>query len=223
VKLTRTVALALVAAAVVALGGLATWFSHEDYRLYVVKTGSMTPTYDAGDVVVDRPASVGYQPRDVLTFDISGSGDLVTHRFTHLDKQGRIHTKGDNNKVADSWELRPEQVRGVVTSHVPNLGYVIVFLRQPAGVAGVMTATLAVFLLWGLCFPAQTTAAPAAASKRPRAPLWVPQQRLAPVSPWAMAPARVQPAVLRIPPPRPVSRVRHPLAARAREMARDTA
>ncbi|MCW2762948.1 MAG: hypothetical protein JWR85_3149 [Marmoricola sp.] len=35
-----------------------------------------------------------------------------------------------------------------------NLGHLIVFMRQPAGIAGVMTSTLSMLLLYGLCFPA---------------------------------------------------------------------
>jgi signal peptidase len=170
-RIARTIALLLVATAVLAVGGAATWFSHEGYRLYVVKTGSMSPTYDAGDVVIDKPASAGYRPGDVLTFQISAAGDLVTHRLTHLDKAGQVHTKGDNNKTADSWSLRPEQVRGVVDGHVANLGYLIVFMRQPAGIAGVMTSTLSMLLLYGLCFPAAARTPTGAESVRTKRPL----------------------------------------------------
>lgn len=166
--LKRTIAVSLVAVTVLVLGGALSWFSHEGLRLYVVKTGSMSPSYDAGDVVVDKPASVGYLAGDVLTFQISAAGDLVTHRFTHTDKQGKLRTKGDNNETADAWALRPDQVRGVVDSHVPNLGYLIVFMRQPAGIGGVMTSTLAVLLLWGICFPPPAAASTAPGSDRLR-------------------------------------------------------
>jgi signal peptidase I len=106
-----------------------------------------------GDVVIDKPVSTGYRPGDVVTVQISAAGDLVTHRLTHVDKAGKIHTKGDANKTADAWALRSEHVRGVVRSHVPNLGYVIVFLQQPTGLLGVMTGALTLILLWGICFP----------------------------------------------------------------------
>jgi signal peptidase len=164
---TRTV-LAVVVLTTLALGGAAAWFSHEGYRLYVVKTGSMLPTYAAGDVVVDRPVAGTLTRGDVITFQISAAGDLVTHRYTHSDRDGRVHTKGDNNSTADAWALRADQVRGVVERHVPNLGYLVVFLRQPAGIGGVMTSALSVVLLWGLCFPAQTGAATVPEQMRPR-------------------------------------------------------
>ena len=37
------------------------------------------------------------------------------------------------------------------------MGYVVVFLRQKTGVAGLMTSALSLYLLWGLCFPAEGT------------------------------------------------------------------
>lgn len=212
-KLVRTLALALAALAAMACVSAALWFSHEGHGLYVVKTGSMAPTYSPGDVVVDSPAAGGYRPGDVLTFQISASGDLVTHRFIRVDEDGRLHTKGDANKTADAWALRPGQVRGVVESHVPKLGYLIVFLRQPAGIAGVMTSALSIFLLWGLCFPAAAAEASPAKEQRTR-PSWlrVPRQRTAslpgleaaPV--FDVVPAAVQPTLVRLPPLPPPSR-----------------
>jgi signal peptidase I len=126
------------------------------YRMYVVETGSMTPSIMAGDVVIDRTPVHGYERGDVITVQISAAGDMVTHRMTRLDAHGRVHTKGDANEKADAWALRQEQVRGVVKQKVPNLGYLIVFMRQPEGVAGVMTSALSLFLLWGICFPQES-------------------------------------------------------------------
>ena len=149
------------------------------YRMYVVQTGSMSPTFNAGEVVIDRTTKAGYQTGDVLTVQISAAGDLVSHRMTKVDAQGRLHTKGDANKTADAWALHPTSVRGVVKHRVPNLGYLIVFMRQKEGVAGVMTSALSIFLLWGLCFPspAEQPAGKRAAGSRLR----IPRQRKATV------------------------------------------
>ena len=138
---------------------------HEGYRAYVVRTGSMMPTFHPGDAVIDRPANHGYDVGDSITFEVA-PGSLVTHRLRWIDRQGKLHTKGDANAKSDVWALAPEQVRGVVAQGLPNVGYVLVFLRQKTGIAGVMTSALSLFLLWGLCFPATrerrvTTADPA--------------------------------------------------------------
>ena len=123
------------------------------YRMYVVETGSMSPTFNPGDVVVDRTTEAGFQPGDVVTVQTSTASGLVSHRLTHVDRQGKLHTKGDANKTADAWALSPAAVHGVVQHIVPKMGYLVVFMRQKEGVAGVMTSALSIFLLWGLCFP----------------------------------------------------------------------
>ena len=49
------------------------------------------------------------------------------------------------------------------------MGYVLVFLRQKTGIAGVMTSALSLFLLWGLCFPVARERCPRRPAKtRPR-------------------------------------------------------
>lgn len=134
-----------------AVGGSLAW--HSGYRLYIVHTGSMTPTLRAGDVVLDGPATGTYRPGEIITFRHSSrTTDLVTHRVTDV-RSGKIHTKGDANRTADVWDIRPDQVHGVFARRLPRLGYLIVFLRQPTGVASVITLGLAVMLLWGLLNP----------------------------------------------------------------------
>ena len=110
-----------------------------------------------------------------MTVQISAAGDLVTHRLVARDSRGLLHTKGDANPTRDVRALRPELVRGVVQRGLPNLGYVIVFLRQPQGVLGVMTSASALFLLWGICFPASEAAAETTSGRRAR--VAVPEQR----------------------------------------------
>ena len=126
--------------------------AHDGYRIYVVHTGSMIPAYNPGDVVIDEPAGA-LRPGEVITFLHSGlSSDLVTHRITDL-QDGVIHTKGDANRTADVWDIRPDQVQGVVIGSVPRAGYVLVYLKSPIGIASVVTAILGLFLLYALFFP----------------------------------------------------------------------
>jgi signal peptidase I len=152
------VVLAALTLAVLAVAGCTAFLWAQGYRVYVVHTGSMTPTYTPGYLVIDAPAREGYQPGDVITFQHSAyTTDVVTHRITHITSTGLIHTKGDANRSADVWQIRPDQVRGRVVAGVPLLGYLAVFLRQPPGVGALATSTLMIVLLWGLFF--QTTAA----------------------------------------------------------------
>jgi signal peptidase I len=128
-----------------AIAGILAW--HNGYRLYIVHTGSMTPTLLAGDVVLDGPPQASYRPGEVITFRHSDrTTDLVTHSFVDF-KGGAIHTKGDANRTADVWNIRPDQVKGVVVRRLPRLGYLFIFLRQPLGLAAVILGGLAVILM----------------------------------------------------------------------------
>lgn len=122
------------------------------YHAYIIHTGSMTGTYNTGDLVIDRPVTSPIRVGQVITFRHSGlSTDLVTHRVVGLHN-GTIQTKGDANQVKDTWNIRPEQVRGVVTACIPQAGYVAYFFKQPAGDAAAVAAVLALILLYGLFF-----------------------------------------------------------------------
>ncbi|HUX70320.1 MAG TPA: S26 family signal peptidase, partial [Cellulomonadaceae bacterium] len=69
--------LAIAVALGLAVGAAAAW--HDGYRLYAVRTGSMTPTYPTGALVVDAPgSSVTPAVGDVITFRVASG--LVTHR-----------------------------------------------------------------------------------------------------------------------------------------------
>jgi signal peptidase len=129
------------------------WF--QGYRMYVVHTGSMTPTYRPGDIVVDRPNPSTYTAGEVITFRHSDlSSDVVTHRVVSVNAQG-IHTKGDANATPDAWTIRPDQVRGQAVLDIRRAGYVAVYFQQPAGIASVVTVVAGAMLLWGLFFPAE--------------------------------------------------------------------
>jgi signal peptidase len=148
----RQAALALAALLALGMIGTAATLYAQGYRAYVVHTGSMSPTYRPGSLVIDRPADGHYHRGQVITFRHSeGSDDLVTHRVAAVTPQG-IHTKGDANRTADAWTIPTDQVRGTVIAGLPYLGFLMVYLQQPRGVASVATISIAVVLLWGLFF-----------------------------------------------------------------------
>ncbi|MGG7466225.1 signal peptidase I [Plantibacter sp. YIM 135347] len=95
---------------------------------YTVETGSMTPTYPPGAVVVVRPEPFDQiRVGDVITFQLkSGQPEVVTHRVVAIDvgEGGTLlRTKGDANRTEDAGGVREEQVRGVVWFGVPLVGY----------------------------------------------------------------------------------------------------
>jgi signal peptidase len=169
--MTRKRSLGFIVAALLVIGlvgtGLTFWL--HGYRVYVVHTGSMEPTYMPGDIVVDKPAASTLHKGEVITFLHSeDSDDVVTHRFVGYTSNGLIHTKGDANRTPDAWEIRPDQVKGQALFEVPGLGYLLVYFRNPEGIASLATGVLAIALLWGFFFPAEgSTAADESAPARP--------------------------------------------------------
>jgi signal peptidase len=118
----------LAAVAVAVLLAVLAW--HAGVRLYAVRTGSMTPTYPIGSVVVDAPVESPVQVGDVITFR-TGDG-LVTHRVVAHGAVG-LKTKGDANRSPDPWTIPTDYVRGTVVAGIPYAGYALVFLQQPTG------------------------------------------------------------------------------------------
>ncbi|HEU0205879.1 MAG TPA: signal peptidase I [Pseudolysinimonas sp.] len=99
---------------------------------YTVLTGSMTPSYPAGTLVIVKPTDV-QQIRigDVVTYQIaSNQPAVVTHRViqivepTTADSTVSFITKGDANSLPDAKPVQSVQVRGVVWYAVPYIGWV---------------------------------------------------------------------------------------------------
>jgi signal peptidase I len=152
-KIAKRVSLGVLALLLCGIVGTGLSYWHQGYRVYVVHTGSMIPTYNLGDIVIDKPATHLHKG-EVITFRHSATSNvIVTHRIKSI-RDGQIRTKGDANPTPDAWSITAAQVRGTVVASVPRVGYGLVFLKQPAGIGAVMTAVLALTLLWDLFFSA---------------------------------------------------------------------
>ena len=102
-------------------------------RPLTVLSGSMTPTYGVGDVVVVRPVDPEeLRVGDVITFQTtSDDPHLTTHRIVGevFGSEGReFWTQGDANNAADLSPVEPGQVRGKVWYAVPLVGHLAVWL-----------------------------------------------------------------------------------------------
>jgi signal peptidase len=97
---------------------------------YTVLTGSMSPAYPPGTMVVARPVDAGdVGLGSVITFQLaSGKPEVATHRVVAIasnpDGRVRFQTRGDANNGPDPTWVRPEQVRGKLWYAVPGLGRV---------------------------------------------------------------------------------------------------
>jgi signal peptidase len=145
--------LSLIALVIAVAGAVAGVGWHEGYRIYVVHTGSMVPTLNPGDAVLDRPASAAVRPGEIVTFAVhSGPDSVVTHRVASVS-DGKIKTKGDANRTVDPWTVPASVVIGSKLLALPYGGYLLVYLQHPQGIVSVLTAVVALILLWQLFFP----------------------------------------------------------------------
>ena len=120
-----------------------------------VVSGSMTPTFRTGDLVVDDPlsrASAGsLHVGEIVTFQEPGSGGavLVTHRiYRVIPARGgartvSYETKGDANNAPDVWRVVPAEVLARYGWRIPDGGYVLTVLESGWTLAGVVALLLA--------------------------------------------------------------------------------
>lgn len=131
------------------LGALAPLAGLQPVRL---ATGSMTPTFPAGSLVLvrDVPAD-SVHIGDVITI-IRSDGSPVTHRVVEIDpiKGGAsIRMRGDGNDFDDPAPYIATRV-GLVIAGVPALGYFFVLAEHPlfVPVAATIVALLALWTWW---------------------------------------------------------------------------
>lgn len=148
-RVVSAILLGLVLAAGIA--GAVGW--QQGLRPYVIRTGSMSPTYPVGALVLDDTAGVAAaRPGDVATFR-TRSGP-VTHRLVARTRAG-WSTQGDANRDADPWTVPTQHLIGVVRGGVAGVGYLVVFLQQPTGVPSLMVLGACSVLAWSMFFPGQ--------------------------------------------------------------------
>jgi signal peptidase len=124
---------------------------------YTVRSGSMAPAIDTGDVVVTRTIEpLAARAGQIVTFfDPDGSERLITHRVRALHRVGdRVEfvTQGDANTGQEHWNVASDGEIGRVLYRIPKLGYALIWIQGPVGrIALVVLPTLALMvfaLIW---------------------------------------------------------------------------
>jgi len=142
--------------------GLRVAFRTEYLPFHPVSSGSMVPTLNVGDLIVVK----GVEPQlvnvgEIIVFHSPRDRDmLIVHRVVGINSQGgRLYfeTKGDNNPARDSWSPYPgvpeTYLVGVVIGKVAYLGYVILALKEPLGMAAIILLT-ALIIIYEFIVPA---------------------------------------------------------------------
>lgn len=108
------------------------------YEMMVVLSGSMSPHFNAGDVIIVSTSKLGeYNVGDVITFkDPEDARKIVTHRVAEVQKNGNrvmYRTKGDANSTADPKPVPGSNIIGLQKWSVPYFGKVIEFTKTKQG------------------------------------------------------------------------------------------
>jgi signal peptidase len=103
-----------------------------------VLSGSMSPSINAGDVVVTQEqSSSSIITGDIITFQESNNQNkLVTHRVVNISERNNtlfFETKGDANQGKDQQLVSENELVGKVIFTIPYLGYLPNFVKSPTG------------------------------------------------------------------------------------------
>jgi len=139
------VPIGIVVAAVLALSG--------SYKVYVIHTGSMTPTIPSRSAVLVHKDH--YHVGQVVSFETTAG--IVTHRVVKRNIDGSLTTKGDGNKDNDVNVVEPASVIGGVVAAPRELGYWIRYLQNPLGAGSVIFAVICIGLIWSIASESSST------------------------------------------------------------------
>jgi len=97
-----------------------------------VRSGSMRPTMDVGDMAIVRevPAD-SIKPGDIIQF--WQNGEMIIHRVVDASGEGNgrlFVTKGDANAEPDSALVSASQVRGEVVLNIPKIGWAAIAVKE---------------------------------------------------------------------------------------------
>lgn len=116
-------------------------------KSYVVQSGSMEPSIMTGDVVIVQSKS-SYTLNDVVTFNDSITGRVVTHRIIEVKEGGNeFETKGDANRTGDDALVAFGQIIGRVVLVIPKIGYMVAFTKTTPGLIVLVLIPAAIYVL----------------------------------------------------------------------------
>lgn len=112
------------------------------YRSFIVLSGSMSPTFEAGSFIIvknEKPENIN--SGDIITFKVN-ENTVLTHRVVEIVKDGNntsFITKGDANNSYDKKPVIQEQILGVAVLWINGVGAFLVALQQHGGLILIIT------------------------------------------------------------------------------------
>ncbi len=107
-----------------------------DYGMYFVRSGSMVPAINVGDLVItgpaDGPLTPGLEKGTIVTYEME-DGEEITHRIVDISGDSTFITQGDASEDPDRLPVAIAQIQGVYLTKIPYIGYVTSFIRTKQG------------------------------------------------------------------------------------------
>jgi signal peptidase len=130
-------------------------FIHYSPRLIIIASSSMKPSLAPGDLAL----TTNVDPREIRVGDVIvyrkaipfSSIEVVVHRVMEVKTDGYIYTfktKGDANPKPDPWDVTPKEVFGKVFWVVPNVGWLLYYVRANLISIILMSVGLGLVLLY---------------------------------------------------------------------------
>jgi signal peptidase I len=160
-KLSRTTWCSVVLAALMVAAFVLYSMGAIPYKVYIVHTGSMSPTIPTESAVIVREGQ--WHVGQVATFTVHGT--TVTHRIKSINAEGFITTKGDANRSVDPWHITKSDIVGGVVAAPRKLGWLLVFLGHVPGALTVILFIASIWQCFGLAKAFDTQEKPAVAAK----------------------------------------------------------
>jgi signal peptidase len=124
------------------------------YTPMIVKTGSMSPEFEEGDLILIRtcdPSSL--KVGDIITFHtiIQNEYALNTHRIVEINENAGVRsyvTKGDANEISDTHVIADGDIVGKYVAKVPKIGKVMDVLSSSTGFLVIIVLPMVLFFIY---------------------------------------------------------------------------
>ncbi|MFC2022191.1 signal peptidase I [Chloroflexota bacterium] len=134
---------------VLVLAGLAFLYFSPGYNLYLVRSESMRPAINMGDLIINGPLdgsiNGALKSGTIVTYEYKK--ELITHRVQSIDGKTLV-TKGDATEDPDPWSVVLSDVRGIYLFKIPYVGYLTNFIHTKLGWFLTIIIPGALLVLW---------------------------------------------------------------------------
>ena len=120
------------------------------YKPFIVLSGSMSPQFDVGDLIIIKKVEVNdLKKGDIIAFR-DNENYVTTHRIIEIENQNNktcFETKGDNNNTKDELIICQDKIEGKYHSKISKAGHLLLFIQKPMGFVVMMLTIFSIGLI----------------------------------------------------------------------------